>query len=103
MFGQAGRSLDRYLGQAFAKKQWHREAAETFERALASDMSEERAKEIRYYLGDAQEKMGELERARDCFSEVAQLDFNYRDVRQRMEAIREKLAHNDQSADADAP
>jgi len=80
-----------YLGQAFARKGWYREAAETFEKVLSSEMPEERAKEIHYNLGDVLEKMNELARAQDEFSMVAQIDYNYKDVRQRLEAIRLKL------------
>jgi len=80
-----------YLGQAFIHKDWLREAADTFERALESQMTEDRAKEIRYLLGDVLERMGQTERAQDCFSEVAQMDYNYRDVRDRLEMIRKKL------------
>jgi tetratricopeptide (TPR) repeat protein len=90
-----------YLGQAFAKKQWYREAAETYERALQSDMTEDRAKEIRYNLGDVLEKMGDKEdqpgpkreawqKSQEQFSTVAQLDFQFKDVRTRLEAVRKK-------------
>jgi tetratricopeptide (TPR) repeat protein len=79
------------LGQAFAKKGWLREATETYERALQSEVPEERAKELRYFLGDVLEKMGEFTRAQEQFSRVAQLDYNYRDVRDRMDEIRKKI------------
>jgi len=80
-----------YLGQAFAGKEWFREAAETYEKVLQTEMSEERGKELRYSFADVLEKMGELQRARDQLSIVAQADFNYKDVRQRMENIQKKL------------
>lgn len=91
-----------YLGQAFARKSWYREAAETFEKALQIDLPEDRAKELRYNLGDVLEKVGDVEkepsakaaaykRANDEFSQVAQIDFNYKDVRQRLETVRSKL------------
>ena len=80
-----------YLGRAFSHKSWNREAAETFERALQSEMSEERKKEVLYNLGDVYEKIDELPKAQDMFSSLAQLDFNFRDTRQRLEAIRKKM------------
>jgi len=80
-----------YLGQAFARKKWYREAAETFQRALAAEVPEQREKELRYSLGDVLEQMGELEAARDQFSQVAQVEFNYKDVRERLEGLRKKL------------
>ncbi len=79
------------LGEAFAAKQWYREAAETFEKVLGAEMSEENKKEVQYDLGDVLEKLGDLEKARNMFSEVAQIDFNYRDVRNRLEDLRKKL------------
>ncbi len=77
-----------YMGQAFAKKDWHKEAAETFARALELELPEERAKTLRYYLGDVLEKMDNIQEALDQFSQVAQMDFNYRDVRDRVEKLR---------------
>jgi tetratricopeptide (TPR) repeat protein len=80
-----------HLGQAFARKGWFTEAAETFEQALKSEMGEDRRKDLFYSLGDVYEKMERYEDARGMFSDLAQLDFNYKDVRQRMEDIRKKL------------
>jgi tetratricopeptide (TPR) repeat protein len=80
-----------YLGLAFRKKEWYQEASETFEKALKADISEDRKKDIFYNLGDVYEHMGQLQKARDMFSELAQMDFTYKDVRDRMDQIREKL------------
>ena len=80
-----------YLGQTFAKKGWLQEAADTYKRALEGDLTEARARDIRYSYGDVLEKMGKLEAARDEFSEVAQIDFSYRDVRDRLESVRQQL------------
>jgi tetratricopeptide (TPR) repeat protein len=94
---QAQRSPKRHLralgllGQAFATKGWFHEAAETYERALSTGVGEERAKQFRYSLGDVFEKMGEHQKAMDQFSDVAQLDYNYKDVAQRVEALRRRL------------
>jgi len=79
------------IGQAFVKKGWLREAVETFEKALQAQSTEEFTKELRYYLGDVLEQMGELNKAQDQFSSVAQIDYNYRDVRDRVEKIRKKV------------
>ncbi|MGC9454279.1 MAG: tetratricopeptide repeat protein [Phycisphaerae bacterium] len=81
-----------FLGLAFSKKQWYREAADTFKRLLENvEMGEERTKEARYYYGRTLEQMGELEAAADEYSEVAQIDFQYKDVRDRLEQLRNKL------------
>ena len=83
------------IGQAFTKKSWYHEAAETFERALQVEMGEESAKELRYFLGDVLQKMGDLARAQEQFSMVAQTDYNYKDVRERVEEIRTQLQDAD--------
>lgn len=79
-----------YLGRSFAKKGWLSEAADTYTKALETDMSEDRAKELRYSFGDVLEQLGRLKEAEDQFSTVAQTDFNYKDVRDRIETIRKK-------------
>ena len=79
------------LGQAFEVKGWLREARETYNRAMETEMSEDRAKELRYRLGSVLEKMGETTGAREQFSAVAQIDYNYKDVRERLDAINKAL------------
>ena len=90
-----------YLGQAFEAKGWMREATETYTKALEGEMSEEKAKELRYNLGNVQEKTGDLEGAREQFSNVAQADFNYKDVRKRLDAV--NLAITEKRRMPDAP
>jgi len=92
-----------YLGQAFARKGWHQEAAETFARALEQEMSDERAKDIRYHLGDALESLGKLKEAQEQFSQVAQMDYNYKNVRQRVEKIRELMRRMDDEEPRKSP
>jgi tetratricopeptide (TPR) repeat protein len=84
-----------YLGQAFGKKGWNQEAAETFERALESDVSESRKKDIWYNLGDIYEKAGRLDKADAMFSDLAQTDYNYRDVRERLDKVRKERKSGD--------
>jgi len=79
-----------YLGQAFAKRGWLEEAAETFERALEGEVSEAMQKELRYNLADVYERMGRLDKAQEQFSDVAQMDYTFKDVRDRMERLRRK-------------
>ena len=74
-----------YLGQAFAKKQWFQEAAENFEKALELEMPEDLGKEVRYNLGDTFDHMGQFDKAAEQFSDIVQMDYNYRDVRARLE------------------
>jgi tetratricopeptide (TPR) repeat protein len=87
--GLRARSL---IGQAFVKKGWLGMAVETFEKALELEATEEFTMELRYFLGDVLDNMGQFERAQEQFSTVAQIDYNYRDVRQRIENIRTRLS-----------
>jgi hypothetical protein len=79
------------LGQAFEKKNLNHEAAETLERVLTGELTEDRSREVRYNLGRVYEKMGEFAKAQDQYSQVAQLDYLYKDVRQRLDAVRKKI------------
>jgi tetratricopeptide (TPR) repeat protein len=79
------------LGMAFFKKAWYTEAAETFQTALDSgDVPEKRRIELMYDLGLCHEATGNAVEAIARYSDVAQLDFNYRDVRERIEKLRAK-------------
>ncbi len=84
-----------YLGQSFAKKGWMSEAVDTFRKVIDDDLPEERIKDLRYHLGNALAKMGELESAKEQFSFVAQIDFNYREVRQKLDEIRKKITETE--------
>jgi len=85
------------LGQAFFKKGWHTEAAETFAQALEGDLTEGRRKELMYNLGLVLETQGKAAEAMEQYSDVAQIDFNYKDVRERIAKLR---AHTDRPDDA---
>jgi tetratricopeptide (TPR) repeat protein len=91
------------IGQAFAKKGWYPQAADTFEGALKNEMTEEASKEIRYFLGDVLQTMNDLPKALDQFSMVAQVDYNYKDVRQRIEDIRQKIQAGGEDKSEAAP
>ncbi len=80
-----------YLGQAFGKKEWHHEAVETYEGALELEPSEERAKELHYSLALELKAMDERGKALEHFSQVAQMDYTYRDVREQIEALRKEI------------
>ncbi len=77
-----------YLAQAFYKKGWFGEAAEFYEQALNSELNENQTKELKYSLGVVYEAQGKNDQALEQFSEVAQIDFNFRDVRDRIERLR---------------
>ena len=81
-----------YLGQAFTKKKWYRQAADTYQKVLQADIPDDRAKEIRYNLAQVLEEMGEAQKALDEYSRVVQIDYNYKDARQRLDALNEQLS-----------
>jgi hypothetical protein len=80
------------IGQALVKKGWLSMAVETFEKALETESTEEFTMELRYFLGDVLESMGQFDRALEQFSTIAQLDYNYRDVRHRIENVRKRIS-----------
>jgi len=80
------------IGQCFYYKQWYTDAIETFEQGLKYLENPEDAmgKELRYNLGRAYEADSNIDEALNCFRKVAQIDFNYRDVRTRVDALRKQ-------------
>ncbi len=87
-----------YLGLAFRAKDWLDEAIDTLKRGIElHEVPDDRvALELRYALMDSQEvkarQDGDVEaaiEAQKVASNLAQTDYNYRDIRQRVERIRE--------------
>ena len=81
------------LGLCFyAKDGFKQEAIDTFRRALDQYEldADETSKELRYNLGRVHQDNGQLEEAVAEYSKVAQWDYNYRDVRARIESLRKK-------------
>lgn len=83
-----------YLGQAFMRKEWWQEAIDTFEKVLGGDITEDRSKDIRYNLGQCYEQLKKYEKAQEQFSHLAQIDFNYKDVRSRLETLRKRIQND---------
>lgn len=80
-----------YLGQAFMRKEWWQEAIDTFQKVLEGDITEEHSKDLRYNLGLCFEKLNKLPQAEEQFSHLALIDFNYKDVRARLESVRKRM------------
>ncbi len=96
---QEARSDPRYrvsalnsIGQCFYYKEWFPDAIDSFNTALETLDNAEgaAAKELRYNLGRAFEADKKTEEALAEYRRVAQLDFNYRDVRDRIDALRKQ-------------
>ena len=79
------------LGKAFHAKQWYPQAVENYEQALGFEPGEERTKDLRYNLAKSLVAMNEKAKALEQLSEVAQLDYQYRDVRDWIERLRKEL------------
>ena len=79
------------LGHCFMQKDLPRAAVLWFKKGLeAPGQGQEEYKALRYELGAAYEQMGDLNRARDTFTEVYGIDVSYRGVADK---LRELEAH----------
>jgi tetratricopeptide (TPR) repeat protein len=78
------------LGQCFYKKEWYPDAIDIYLRAMESPdaAAGNVGKELQYYLGRAYEADGKTEKAAKAYSTVAQIDFLYKDVRERLDRLR---------------
>ena len=80
------------IGLCFYMKGWFADAADIFTQAIDNyEMKDDAlAKELRYNLARAHEHQNNFEQALDIYRKIAQLDFAYKDVRQRIDKIRNK-------------
>jgi tetratricopeptide (TPR) repeat protein len=80
------------IGLCFYLKGWYADAIDVFNQAIeAYELTDDNiAKDLRYNLGRAFEAKGDTEQALDIYRKIAQLDFGYKDVRQRVDALRKK-------------
>ena len=81
------------LGMCFFNKGWFSDAIDIFTDALKNHPStdDDIYKETRYNLARAFEHEGKLEDALEIYRRLAQLDFSFRDVSERVNKIRENL------------
>ena len=80
------------IGLCFFMKGWFADAIDIFTHAIAAyEIKEDDiAKELRYNLACAYEQQGDTEKALEIYRKIAQLDFAYKDVRQRVDKLRSK-------------
>ncbi len=78
------------IGLCFFMKGWYADAIDVFNRAMeAYEIKDDNvAKELRYNLGRAYEEQGETEKALEIYRKIAQLDFAYKDISQRVDKLR---------------
>jgi len=78
------------IGYCFFMKGWYADAVDVFQRAIeAYEINDDAvAKELRYNLARACEEQGEKEKALEIYRKIAQLDFGYKDVSDRVDRLR---------------
>jgi len=89
-----------FLGRAYLHQQWYDEAIDTLQAGVEGyEMKDDTlAKELRYYLMDALEhkarednSLDHAQRAREVASNLLQTDINFRDIKDRINAIRDLI------------
>lgn len=78
-----------YLGRCFFRKGYHAQAIEILEEAISgyAVSDDELAKSLLYWLGRAQESAGRGDDARRTYGKLLQADYNFKDVRGRIDAL----------------
>ena len=78
------------IGLCFFMMEWYPDAIDIFSQAIeAYEIQDDGlAKELRYNMGRAYEKTGEMEKSLELYRKIAQLDFGYKDIRQRIDKLR---------------
>jgi tetratricopeptide (TPR) repeat protein len=82
-------ALDK-IGLCFFMKGWFRDAVDVFSQAIESYRikDDDTAKELRYNLARAYQEQGDNEKALEIYRKIAQLDFAFKDVRRRVDKLR---------------
>jgi len=80
-----------FLGRCFFKKGYHSQAVSTLTEAVSDYefKDDETAKSLNYWLGRAQEAAGDVAEAEKTYGNLLQVDYNYRDVRARLDGLRQ--------------
>ncbi len=80
------------IGYCFFMKGWFTDAIDIFKQAIDSyEIKDDGiAKELRYNLARAYEENGNTQEALDLYRKIAQQDFAYKDVSQRVDKLRSK-------------
>lgn len=81
-----------HIGLCFFHKGWMNDAIDVFSQALEERevKDDSMGKELRYNLARAHEAQGNSENALDIYRRIAQSDFGYRDVSERVERLRQE-------------
>jgi tetratricopeptide (TPR) repeat protein len=75
------------LGQCYVSRQMNDLAAKTFEDAISELMTMDSVKkDLLYNLGTIRESMGQKDKALECFKQIYEVDYGYRDVATKVES-----------------
>jgi len=80
------------VGCCFFVKGWLDDAIDVFTQAInSSELKDDAAgKELRYNLARAYEELGDMQKALEIYRKIAQSDFAYKDVSQRVDRLRNR-------------
>jgi tetratricopeptide (TPR) repeat protein len=86
---KARHSCALYLGRCFYQKDLFAQGASILADAIADYelTDDDMAKELNYWLGRAQEDNKDTAKAKQTYGKLLQVDYNYRDVRSRIEGL----------------
>jgi len=78
------------IGFCFSMKGWLADAIDVYTQAIESHEIKNDAigKELRYNLARAHEQQGDMDKALEIYRKIAQSDFGYKDVSQRVDKLR---------------
>jgi len=85
-----------YIGLCFFHTEWYPESITSFGEALEAvdNKEDDTGKELRYHLGRAHEEEGQIAEALEQYRKIAQIDYNYRDVKSRVDTLRKTTKEN---------
>ncbi len=80
------------IGYCFFMKGWLADAIDVFSNAIETYeiKNDATGKELRYNLARAYEENGDVDKALEVFRKIAQIDFGYKDVSQRVDKLRNR-------------
>jgi tetratricopeptide (TPR) repeat protein len=89
------------VGYCFFMKGWYSDAVDVFARAIETYeiKDDAMAKELRYNLARAYEEQNDKQKALEIYRRIAQLDFGFKDVSERVDQLRVAI-HDEQSGGA---
>lgn len=78
-----------YLGRCFFRKGYHAQAIAALQETLDEYEfhDDNLGKSMIYWLGRAQEASGDIQNARNTYGKILQLDYNYSDIRARLDKL----------------